>query len=137
MTLGNMEGVIMKALSLHGDYAMMILAGEKTVEYRSWKTDYRGKLLICSSAMKIRGTMPGYATCVIDLVDIKKAGPRDYEWQLGKIYDIEPFPVKGKLHLYDVPDDKIVYHPEVDDDHHPTQEQWDEYQKKYIDPYIY
>lgn len=127
----------MKALSLHGDYAMMILSGEKTVEYRSWSTDYRGKLLICSSAMKIRGTMPGYATCVVDLVDIKNPAPRQYEWQLGEVYYIEPFPVKGKLHLYDVPDDKIIFRPELQDENNPTQAMCDEYLEKYIDPHIY
>ncbi|MGF2384672.1 ASCH domain-containing protein [Lentilactobacillus otakiensis] len=127
----------MKALSMGADYALMILSGDKTIEYRSWSTTYRGPLLICASQKKIEGTMPGYANCVIDLVDIKKTGPREYEWMLGDFHAIEPFPVKGRLHLFDVPDDKIIFHPEVDDKSQPSEKVWYDYQRKYLEPHIY
>jgi len=39
----------MKALSISPEYALEILAGRKTIEYRSWKTNHRGDLLICST----------------------------------------------------------------------------------------
>ena len=36
----------MKALSIQNPYAHIILCGEKTIENRTWKTKYRGDLLI-------------------------------------------------------------------------------------------
>jgi hypothetical protein len=38
-----------KVLSVQQPYATLICAGVKTVENRTWKTDYRGKLLIHAS----------------------------------------------------------------------------------------
>lgn len=60
----------MKALSIHPVYAGLIWAGDKTIECRSWRTDYRGDLLICSTAKKIKDTIPGHALCVVTLADI-------------------------------------------------------------------
>lgn len=42
--------ITMKALSIKQPWAEMILQGLKKIEVRSWRTDYRGDLLICSSA---------------------------------------------------------------------------------------
>ncbi len=39
----------MKALSIQPYYATMIALGFKWIELRSWKTDYRGWILICAS----------------------------------------------------------------------------------------
>ncbi|HFC8533055.1 TPA: ASCH domain-containing protein [Neisseria lactamica] len=39
----------MKALSVRQPYAFLIGNCEKSIELRSWKTDYRGDLLICAS----------------------------------------------------------------------------------------
>jgi ASCH domain len=39
----------MKAISLWQPWAAAIIFGIKKYETRSWQTDYRGKLLICSS----------------------------------------------------------------------------------------
>ena len=39
----------MKALSVQQPYASLIAHGEKTVEIRSWRTQYRGDLLIVAS----------------------------------------------------------------------------------------
>lgn len=38
----------MKALSVRGDYIMDMIAGKKKIEYRTWKTNYRGPLLMLS-----------------------------------------------------------------------------------------
>lgn len=38
----------MKALSVRQPYAGLIVRGEKTIEMRSWRTDYRGPILICA-----------------------------------------------------------------------------------------
>lgn len=43
----------MKVLSLTEPYATLIKTGVKTIETRSWKTNYRGKLYIHASSTKI------------------------------------------------------------------------------------
>ena len=43
----------MKVLSLTEPYATLIKNGVKTIETRSWKTNYRGKLYIHASATKM------------------------------------------------------------------------------------
>jgi len=43
----------MKVLSLTEPYATLIKNGTKTIETRSWKTNYRGKLYIHASSTKI------------------------------------------------------------------------------------
>ena len=40
----------MKALTVRQPHAQLILLGEKTLELRSWRTHYRGPLLICAGA---------------------------------------------------------------------------------------
>ncbi len=39
----------MKALSIQNPWAQLIADGFKRIEVRTWSTDYRGPLLICSS----------------------------------------------------------------------------------------
>ena len=100
----------MKALSVMPYPADRIASGEKVEEYRSWRTEYRGDLLICASS---RNEGPDFvrchAICVVELYDITQRAPHDYVWHIRNVRFVEPFPVKGKLHLYDVDDDKIVY----------------------------
>ena len=83
----------MKALSIQQPWAQLIAEGLKTVELRSWKTPYRGQLLICASARpealrekkekfdpklgnylyneEIEGYMwLGHAICIVELYDI-------------------------------------------------------------------
>ena len=111
----------MKALSVRQPWADYIADGSKTIECRSWRTDYRGPLLICASGrdITIDGVRheAGMAVCIVELVDIRPflkkhcpmAGmkyapdPGSWAWMLQKAIPIERFPVKGKLHLYDVP----------------------------------
>ena len=99
----------MKALSLHPMYAAEIAVGDKPEEYRTWQTPHRGDLLICASVYNDGWFYPrGYALCVVNLYDIKWSEENDcYAWLLKDIRPIVPFPVKGKLHLYDV-DDKLI-----------------------------
>ena len=40
----------MKAISIKQPFAGLIATGQKTLETRTWSTDYRGPLLICSGA---------------------------------------------------------------------------------------
>ena len=100
----------MKALSVMPYPADRIASGEKVEEYRSWQTEYRGDLLICASSRNEGPDLVrGHAICVVELYDIRKDGDRDFAWLIRNVRFVEPFPVKGKLHLYDVDDEKIVY----------------------------
>lgn len=108
----------MKALSVRPEGAFEILTGMKTIECRTWKTDYRGPLLICSSAKRNTGSISGYALCVVDLVDIvpferkhSRAArmfnfevPQDdaYAWIITNVRYIEPFPVQGQFNIFTV-----------------------------------
>ena len=122
----------MKALSVHPYYAGLIFAGEKTIECRSWRTDHRGDLLICSTSKKMKGTMPGHALCVVNLADVvpfnKKhldaacMEPRDYQpgmyaWMLDNVRIIRPIPLKGQLSLWNY-DGPLEYlqEPETDEE---------------------
>ena len=65
----------MKALSIMPYYASCIASGEKVEEYRSWKTDYRGDLLICASSRNEGPDLVrGHALCVVELFDIAVRG---------------------------------------------------------------
>ena len=101
---------------------MLILQEEKVVEWRSWKTDYRGDLLICaSSAPWWAGSICKHALCVVKLVDIVPferkhlapafmevlPSPAGYAWILENVRFVEPFELKGKLRIYDV-DDSLI-----------------------------
>lgn len=114
----------MKALSIKQPWASLVVAGHKTVECRTWKTSYRGPLLICSSKgdFEINDGLiapGGMGLGVVELVDVlpmTKADleqsflPKDwyadalkgYAWHVKKLYEIIPFPVKGKLNLFDI-----------------------------------
>jgi len=102
----------MKALSVKQPWANLIASGLKTIETRTWKTKYRGDLLIVSSkSPKIEPA--GYALAIVELVDCRPMIKADekvaccelypaYAWVLKNIRPIEPFPVKGQLNLFDV-----------------------------------
>ncbi|OGC54096.1 hypothetical protein A2797_02550 [candidate division WWE3 bacterium RIFCSPHIGHO2_01_FULL_48_15] len=103
----------MKAISLKQPWANYIASGQKTIETRKWPTKHRGKLLIVSS--KSPNIAPaGYAVAVCEVVDCRpmvaadekaamcKVYPGSWSWVLKNIRPIEPFPVKGRLGLYEV-----------------------------------
>ena len=122
----------MKALSVRQPWARFIAEGSKTVEVRTWRTPYRGPLLICSSSRQDpsfdkleKDICPlGVAFCVVDLCDIvqmsaahvKAAYPCDnedmwadadfkgqYAWLLeNPRIVVAPFAVKGKLNFFEV-----------------------------------
>lgn len=47
----------MKALTVLQPFASLVLGGQKTIETRSWKTAYRGDILICAGRSPHRGTV--------------------------------------------------------------------------------
>lgn len=104
----------MKALTVYPDIAMLIVGGLKTVEIRTWKTDYRGDILITSSAKKLKGTIPGHVMGIVTLKDVvpfKKEHMKaamvthmvgnSYAWILENPRIIKPIPIKGKLSLWE------------------------------------
>lgn len=140
----------MKSLSVRNPYAHLILIGEKPFEFRTWRTDYRGDLLICSSANpKIKNTVCGHALCIVKLNDIfevtaknyrefgldEKPDGKLYAWQLTDIRVIKPFPVKGKLNFFNVDDNLIEVIDNGDDS--LTEEEAEELYFKYIEPLEY
>lgn len=125
-------GKQLKALSIHPYFAGMIFAGKKTVECRTWKTDYRGDILICSTAKRWKGTISGHALCIVRLADVvpfeKKHleaacmqkndfAPGLYAWILTDLRIIRPIPLKGKLSLWNYDGDvEILQEPETDEE---------------------
>lgn len=114
----------MKALSVSSFYAMQIMLGNKTIEWRTWCTAHRGELLICSNRERTPGTIPGHALCVVRITDVQpfvstKANLEaaclargdvegGYAWDLEFVSIVKPFQVRGKPGLFDVPDDDII-----------------------------
>lgn len=50
-------GDSVKALSLWEPWASLMATGAKTIETRHWRTAYRGPLLICASARRVKGEL--------------------------------------------------------------------------------
>lgn len=114
----------MKALSVRQPWADLIASGEKTLEIRSWRIDYRGPLLICASSKRLPKSMEyfgryGVMICIVNLADCRSFEKGDegvaccewepglYAWKLGNVRHVESIPVQGKLRLFAVPDDLI------------------------------
>ena len=99
----------MKAVSLRPEWAMPVMLGLKTVECRTWRTEHRGDLLICSSARPCPGAVAGKALCVVTLDDIEPFEARHlwdaymddcprgaWAWKLSGLRWVEPFDVTGR-----------------------------------------
>jgi hypothetical protein len=112
----------MKTISIKAPWCQMIASGQKTIEVRTWKTDHRGPMLVASSASP-KWERAGMAVCTVNLVDIRPLTLKDsraagfeidddclpaYAWVLADVRQVKPFPIKGRLHLYDTPDDRIA-----------------------------
>jgi ASCH domain len=121
-----------KALSIGQPWAELILRHRKPYEIRSWKTHYRGLLLIHASRTFRRepafllgidrdhcvvGAFVGWA----ELADVRpffrkdtallkqrKGGngwwePDQFAWVLKRVHRIDPIPYMGRLNLFDPP----------------------------------
>lgn len=119
----------MKALSIVPDMAWYIWFEEKTIEIRTWQTQYRGDILICANREKIHGTIPAHAICVANVKNIRPLQKSDavagmfdpadfreglYAWELDNIRTIKPVPVRGMPGFFDVDDSLIEYIPDPD-----------------------
>jgi hypothetical protein len=119
----------MKALSVRQPWAWLIVAGYKDVENRSWRTDYRGRLLIHASQTADKWAMGAYQEQAeeygydlpdeyptgaivgsVELVDcVEQYDSEWFEGPIGWILDkpeafASPIPAKGKLGLWEAPD---------------------------------
>ncbi len=99
-----------KALSIQEPYVSEILSGEKTEEYRSWKIACPQGILIVGSKSP-KGKYAGLAACIVTVSRIEGQKPC-YDWVLEDVRPVKPFPVKGKLGLYEV-DAIIEFLPSV------------------------
>lgn len=130
----------MKALSVRQPWAYLIASEQKTIEVRSWRTDYRGKILITASSAEQNSWVlnkqiknytllpPGVMMCVCDLIDVRPLTEQDrdaawladddkidglYAWVLANPQAVMLNKVIGRLKLFDVDDELIV--PMLDD----------------------
>lgn len=126
----NDKGDIVKVLSIRESYASLIKMKIKTIETRSFKTNYRGELYIHASLSKSnvddelsKLVMPMYGKiiCKCKLVDcvlmtenyvkeIKEKMPMEYKcglyeagryaWILESVEEIDAIEAKGKLGIW-------------------------------------
>ena len=122
----------MKTLAIRQPWAALILAGAKTIEVRSWPTAHRGPLLIVASGKPLQVDIDGAAVtlpageqvCTAELYDVRPLTaadlgaaylPDDFEpagqfaWCLRNVREVAPVLHKGRLRLYDTPDDSIDF----------------------------
>lgn len=125
-----MKRKTMKALSIKQPWAWAIANGLKTIETRKWCPDHRGDILIVASLkpdklllewlVEQRGegileeVEYGKAIAIAELVDCRAMEMRDeaaamcvcypgaFSWFLENVRKIKPFPVKGRLGIYEV-----------------------------------
>ncbi len=114
----------MRALSVKQPWANWIADGSKTIETRTWSTRHRGPLLIVSSTKPDTAALLGepaekhgpygFAIATATLSDCRPMKRTDeisaicpwragiMAWVLTDIKAIKPFPVTGRMGLYDV-----------------------------------
>lgn len=102
----------MKCISVKQPWANLIASGKKTIETRTWNTNYRGKILIASSR-KPNIYPAGYVVAMVTLIDCRDMELEDEDfaccghreglkaWVLDDIRKIKPIPVKGQLSIYE------------------------------------
>jgi ASCH domain-containing protein len=115
-------------------WAELIALGIKDLEVRSWRTHYRGPLVIVSSVTPARspaaraavhhlppGTMlrGGITVCIVDLVDCRAGCRRDepralvnpagaWVWELANPRRLAPLKVRGQLNLWHIEPSLVV-----------------------------
>lgn len=104
----------MKALTVKQPWASLIACGRKTIELRTWRTQYRGEMIIGSSKVPMIEPF-GCAVALVNLVDIREAkrddwkaacykpikGERRYAWVFENIRPVKPVSLLGNQTIYD------------------------------------
>jgi hypothetical protein len=100
------------ALSIRQPFASLIASAHKTIEVRTWATNYRGPLLINASAKRYEEYPVGCTICIVDLVDVRPMTEDDEDaavclhfdgalaWVLKRPRPVPAYNVKGQLGLY-------------------------------------
>ena len=123
----------MKTLAIRQPWITYIAEGTKTVEVRTWRTHYRGPLLLAASGRPLthvgedgqQHTLPaGCLVCIVDLVDVRPMTPADvpmahvdhapglWAWHLANPRHVHPLAHKGRLNLYRTDPDLTVLLPD-------------------------
>jgi hypothetical protein len=109
----------MYALSVKQPWAELIARGEKRIEYRSWRTNHRGDLLIVASKSPDEdgfadsevdpdAVVYGAAVCVVQLSNVTGSFG-DYRWHVAKPRRVKPIALRGYAALYTVADEQVVF----------------------------
>lgn len=127
----------MKTLAIRQPWATYIAEGTKTLEIRSWRTHYRGPLLIAASGRPFPHVDDEGATwrlpaqvlvCAVELVDVRPMtladealahvpyAPGLWAWVLEAPAHVRPVPHKGRMMLYETPAGEVALLP--DDAHY-------------------
>jgi len=118
-----------RTLAVRQPWATYIAEGVKTVEVRTWRTAYRGLLLIAASGRPVRHADEAGAVwvlptqvqvCTVELIDVRPMVPADIEaacvpwepgevegcfaWVLGSPRHVVPQAHRGRLMLYETAD---------------------------------
>ena len=108
-----------RGLSIKQPWADMIASEEKIYETRTWKTSYRGYVLIVSSKIPANEGLAGHALCVARIIDCRRMTVEDEDGACCYIYHkanvfvlqdvrrVKPFRVRGGLGLYPLKRDVI------------------------------
>lgn len=118
----------MKAISIKPEYVEEIIFGEKLEEYRTWPTNYRGDILICTTAV---GYYPGIAACIVEITDCVKTNDGGYAFKLENGRAIKPFAVKGQQRIYNLDIDLSLIEIIDCDDYETFERCWNEFYLKY------
>ena len=109
----------MKALSIKQPWAYLVVSGAKPIENRTWRTSWRGPLLIHASkeidqdgfddaedkfgAIDRRGLVLGAIIGIADLVEVIKRG-QSFSWHLANPQRFkQPIACPGRLMLWTPP----------------------------------
>lgn len=111
----------MKCLTILQPYADLIASKDKTLEIRSWKTNYRGEIVICAGKQNHRNfidyqtKLRGKTLCIVKLIDVIEFQKRHekraklpyianhYAWVLDYIKKIPYLDIIGKQGLFEPP----------------------------------
>lgn len=107
-----------KALTIRQPFASLVMAAVKTTENRTWRTNYRGRLLIHAGARDDREAMARHGDLLdeyprgailgtVELLDCVRDSESEWavdglwHWQLADPQPFEsPIPATGKLGLW-------------------------------------
>jgi hypothetical protein len=79
----------MKGLCVRQPWATLIASGRKTIELRTWRSHYRGPLIVIASATPDRHPLRSEAVAMIGIRDADL--PRGVALALVELVDVRPF----------------------------------------------